>query len=92
MGSATKSDAAFATAQWHLQQGLDENFGQTDEATIAKYSHAALTARIRERGPTLTPQSPVLRFLPFACPMLPLTCNEIQRYRGNGRFAQAFDS
>ena len=56
----------FATAQWHLQQCLDENFGQTDEATLTKYSHAALTARLRERDEDLTPQDPVLRFLPFA--------------------------
>ena len=69
MSSVKKSDAAqdaFATAQWHLQQCLDENFGQTDEATLTKYSHAAVTARIRERNEDLTPQDPVLRFLPFA--------------------------
>ena len=69
MQNAKKSEAAqdaFATAQWHLQQCLDENFGQTDEATLTKYSHAALTARLRERDEDLTPQDPVLRFLPFA--------------------------
>jgi len=68
-GSEKKYDAAqdtFATAQWHLQQCLDETFGQTDEVTISKYSHDALTACIRERNPDLTPQDPVLRFLPFA--------------------------
>ena len=35
MQNAKKSEAAqdaFATPQWHLQQCLDENFGQTDEA------------------------------------------------------------
>ena len=73
MDNEKKLDAAqdaYATAQWHLQECLDQNFGQTDEATLTKYSHAALTARIRaiylERDDDLTPQSTVLRFLPFA--------------------------
>lgn len=62
---ANTAQDAFTTAQWHLQQCLDEIFGQTDEATRTKYSHAAPTARLRERDEDLTPQDNVLRFLPF---------------------------